>query len=239
VDSLSAAVRLLQFGDSVFPVGSFTFSNGLEMAVQAGVVHDRASLNEYVRTLTRQAATSDGIAVLAAHRAAVAGDLDRIRRADEAVLLRKLNEETRTMTVRMGRKLAEAASRIVGDSILDKRFRATQRASRASGPRADDPVPVTYPVALGALFAGIDLTEQDAFAVHQYGVAMVVLGAALRLMRVDHLDTQEILFAVNARVADDYRDVATASLEDMRAFAPMVDVLAAAHIHAHVRMFSN
>lgn len=230
MDSLAAAVRLLQFGDSVFPVGSFTFSNGLEMAVQAGVVHDRATLDEYVRTITRQVATSDGIAVLAAHRAAVTGDLDRIRRCDEAVLLHKLNEETRTMTVRMGRKLAEAASRIVGDSILDKHFRGTA---------ADDPVPVTYPVALGALFASIDLTEQDAFAVHQYGAAMVVLSAALRLMRVDHLDTQEILFAVNARAAEDYRDVATANLEDMRAFAPAVDVLSAAHIHAHVRMFSN
>jgi urease accessory protein len=216
-----SAVRLLQFGDSVFPVGSFTFSNGLEMAVQTGVVRDRATLREYVRTVTRQAATGDAIALLAGHRAAVAGDLDGLRRADEAVLLRKLTDETRTMTVRMGRKLAEAASRIVGDSVLDNRFR------------------VTYPVVLGALFAAVDLSEQDAFAVHQYGTAMVVLSAAPRLMRVDHLDVQEILFAVNATVADDYREVAPARLEDMRAFAPVMDVLAAAHRNAHVRMFMN
>jgi Urease accessory protein UreF len=227
--ALDSVVRLLQFGDSVFPVGSFTFSNGLEMAVQTGVVHDRATLAAYVRTVTRQAATSDAIAVLAGHRAAVAGDVDRIRRADEAVLLRKLNEEARAMTVRMGRKLAEAASRIVGDSMLDKRVQAG----------VDDPVPVTYPVALGALFAALDLSEQDAFAVHQYGTAMVVLSAALRLMRVGHLDAQEILFAVNATAADDYREVAAAGLEDMRVFAPVVDVLAAAHRDAHVRMFMN
>lgn len=253
---LDSAVRLLQFGDSVFPVGSFTFSNGLEMAVQAGVVHDRATLAAYVRTVTRQAATSDGIGVLAGHRAAVAGDPDRLRQADEAVLLRKLNDEARTMTVRMGRKLAEAASRIVGDSVLEKRFRAATHASprgtsveRRGAERAglatrasdsgDDGVPVTYPVALGALFAALDLSEQDAFAVHQYGTAMVVLSAALRLMRVDHLVAQEILFAVNAMVADDYRDVAGASLADMRAFAPVIDVLAAAHRQAHVRMFMN
>src|SRR5690606_18935074 len=139
-------------------------------------------------------------------------DLDGIRRADEAVLLRKLTDETRTMTVRMGRKLAEAASRIVGDSVLGRRFRA----------RVDDRVPVTYPVALGAVAAAVELSEQDAFAGHQYGTAMVVLSAALRLMRVDHLDGQEILFAVNATAADDYRDVATASLEDMCVFAPVV-----------------
>ena len=40
--------------------------------------------------------------------------------------------------------------------------------------------------------------RRDAFAVHQYGVASMILSAALRLMRVDHLDTQAILFEVNA-----------------------------------------
>ena len=58
------------------------------------------------------------------------------------------------MTVRMGRKLAEAAARIIGDSLLDKRYRA----------RPAIGVPVTYPVALGALFAALGLSEEDAFA---------------------------------------------------------------------------
>ena len=37
-------LRLLQFGDSMLPVGAFSFSNGLESAVQQGVVHDAATL---------------------------------------------------------------------------------------------------------------------------------------------------------------------------------------------------
>src|SRR4051794_23074655 len=100
-------MRALQFGDSVLPVGSFSFSNGLESAVQFGVVHDLDTLREFVRTALRQAATGDGIAVLAAFRAARAGDDHRVDAADRAVFNRKLNEEMRTMTVRMGRKLAE------------------------------------------------------------------------------------------------------------------------------------
>lgn len=227
--TMSTTLRVLQFGDSMFPVGSFAFSNGLEMAVQNGVVRDRTTLHEFVRTTVHQAATGDGVALLAAHRSAVAGDLDGIRRADEAVFLRKLNEETRTMTVRMGRKLAEAAAHIVGESLLDKRFRD------ATG----DSVPVTYPVALGALFATLGLSEEDAFAAHQYGAAVMVLSAAVRLMRVDHLDTQAILFAVNETAAEEYRRVASAGLDEMATFAPVVDVLAAAHVQAHVRMFMN
>jgi urease accessory protein len=227
--TILAVLRILQFGDSTFPVGAFSFSGGLEMAVQAGVVRDKADLAEYVHTVTHLAATGDGVALLHAHRGAVAGDLDLVRRGDEAVHLRKLSEESRTMTLRMGRKLAEAAARIVADSMLDKRFRDADRGS----------VPVTYPVALGALFADLGLAEEDAFVVHQYGVAVMVLSAALRLMRVDHLDTQAILYAVNTKAAEEYGRVRNASLDDMASFAPVIDILAAAHPHAHVRMFMN
>ncbi|AVT34296.1 urease accessory protein UreF [Plantactinospora sp. BC1] len=226
---ISATVKILQFGDSMFPVGGFAFSGGLEMAVQLGVVRDRSELAEFVATVAHLAAGCDGVALLVGHRAARAGDLAGIRRADEAVHLRKLSEESRTMTVRMGRKLAEAAGHIVGDSLLDKRFREA----------AEDRVPVTYPVALGVLFAILGLSEVDAFAVHQYGVATMVLGAAVRLIRVDHLDTQSILYAVNATAADEYRRVAGVGLDDMATFGPVLDVLAAAHVRAHVRMFMN
>lgn len=229
MSTIAATLRILQFGDSMFPVGAFAFSGGLEMAVQQGVVSDRTDLAEYVRTVTHLAATGDGVALLHAHRGAFAGDLDLVRRTDEAVYLRKLSEESRAMTVRMGRKLAEAAAHIVGDSILDKRLRDTDL----------DRVPVTYPVALGALFAHLGLTEENAFATHQYGVAAMVLSAALRLMRVSHLDTQAILYAVNTTAVEEYQGVQTASLEDMATFGPVIDVLAAAHLHAHVRMFMN
>ncbi|MEV4463640.1 urease accessory protein UreF [Micromonospora echinofusca] len=225
---MAETLKLLQFGDSVFPVGAFSFSNGLEMAVEHGVVHDRTTLQDFVRSVTRLAATGDGVALLAGHRGAAAGDLDRIRRADEAVHLRKINEEMRVMSVRMGRKLAEAATRIVGETLLKKRL-----GESAHG------VPVTYPVALGVVFAELGVGEEDAFAAHQYGTASTVLGAAVRLMRVDHLDAQSILFAVNEKVADDYREVRTADLDDMQTFGPHLDVLAAAHQHTHVRMFMS
>ncbi len=96
-------MRALQFGDSMLPVGAFSFSNGLEAAVQEGLVHDLETLGHFVHSATMQSATGDGVAVLAAHRAAQRDDLARIEIADRAVYCRKLNEEMRTMTVRMGR----------------------------------------------------------------------------------------------------------------------------------------
>ena len=227
--SIARMMRVLQFGDSLLPIGSFSFSNGLESAVQEQVVRDAATLSEFVLTSVRRAATSDGIALLAAHRAAREGDTERIARADRAVFERKLSEETRTMTVRMGRKLAEAATAAVTAPRLGCWLDQVR----------DGTAPGTYPAGLGVLFAELGSPEEDAFAVHQYGVAMTTLSAALRLMRIDHRQIQAILAAVNETTGDDYATASQASLADMAGFAPMADILAAIHVRSHVRMFMN
>ena len=96
--------------------------------------------------------------------------------ADQAVFNRKLNEEMRTMTVRMGRKLAEMAERVLPVA-----------AGRAPGSRSikAGATPGTYPVGQALVFAALEPAEHDAFAVHQYGLASMMLGASLRLMKTE------------------------------------------------------
>jgi urease accessory protein len=223
------AMRLLQFGDSMLPVGAFAFSNGVESAVQEGVVRDAATLGEFVGTALGQAASCDGIALLVAHRAARSDDLDAVIDADRAVLVRKLNEEARTMTLRMGRKLAELAAHVAPLPVV----------ARWSAVIETDPARGTYPATLGVVAAALSLVEREVFAIHQYGVATMMVSAALRLMRLSHLDGQSLIFALNASVDAAYEDASRASLDDMATFAPMADVLAAVHVNAHVRLFMS
>ncbi len=222
-------LHLLQFGDSALPVGGFSFSNGLESAIQENLVQDPPGLREFTATTMRQAATCDGVALLCAHRAAKAHDLAALATVDRTTFERKLNEETRLMTVRMGRKLCELSEAIIGDD-LNRAWLGRIKSAETAGTH-----PVSLAIALGAL--GID--RRDAFGVHQYGVATTILGAALRLMRMSFVDTQRILLDVTATVAAAYDDVADATVEDMASFAPMTDILAAVHVKSHVRMFMN
>ena len=222
-------MRVLQFGDSLLPIGSFSFSNALESAVQEETVRDTATLGEFVTTAALRAATSDGIALLEAHRAACKQDIGRVIEADRAVFERKLAEETRTMAVRMGRKLAEVSMAAARAPLLGLWLDRVR----------DGSTPGTYPVGLGVLFAELSSPEEDAFAVHQYGVAMTLLSAALRLMRIDHRQVQTLLYAADQKVPGDYAAVREASLADMAGFTPMADILAAVHVRSHVRMFMN
>jgi len=213
----------------MFPIGGFAFSGGLESAVQKRVVTDADTLEAYARTAVEQAALGDGIAVVRAHRAAAAGDVDDLVRIDERVYARKLSSETRTMSVRMGKKFAEMGAQVTGAPLL-----TAWRERIDSGA-----TPGCYPVALAVNFAAQGLSARDAFVVHQYGVATMILSAALRLMRIGHVETHGMLYRLNSDADAAYEVAARAQLADMAGFAPLVEILAAAHVKAHVRLFMN
>jgi len=221
--------RLLQFSDSTLPVGSFAFSNGLESALQTGIVTDRASLQEFVSLVVRQASRMDGVAALHAYRAACDGDVGAIRAADEALWQRRVGEEQRTMLARMGRKFAELALKIAEFPQL-----ATWLGDIRAGV-----TPGCYPVGQALGLAQLGASEREAFVLHQYGAASMVLSAAIRLMKIDHLDTQRILYNIQSRLDDDYKRVRSLSLEEMAGFAPIFDVLVAHHETTQVRLFMN
>lgn len=50
--NIARSLHMLQFGDSVLPVGSFSFSNGLEAAVQQHEVRDPVTLSQGCRACT-------------------------------------------------------------------------------------------------------------------------------------------------------------------------------------------
>jgi urease accessory protein len=221
--------RLLQFGDSMFPIGGFAFSSGLESAIQKKVVTDLSTLLAYTLTAVEQANRGDGIGLVCAHRAAVAGDPDEVVRIDHRLYARKLSGETRTMSVRMGKKFAELGTYVIKSPLL-----------AAWHERVDaGTTPGCYPVALAVNFAAQGLSARDAFVVHQYGVAATILGASLRLMRISHIDTQRMLYTLNTDVEAAYQTAAAAELPDMAGFAPLTEILAAVHVKAHVRLFMN
>lgn len=223
-------MHLLQFTDSTFPVGTFSFSNGLETAAYEHVVHDARSLEEYTQAVALQAAFSDGVAALLSHRAALRGDYDAITATDRQIMLFKMNDEARMMLQRMGKKLAELAKRLYPGNELITRWLADIEAEHTPG---------SYPVAQGIVFALAGLDEEQLYASHQYGVINMVLSAALRCVRVSHYETQESLFRLSAQVPALYERARKMTFEDMNSFVPEMDIMASLHEKGNMRMFMN
>lgn len=222
--------RLIQFSDSGFPVGTFSFSNGLETATHTGLVHDAVTLKEYVESAARQAAYCDGVCALHAFRAAQKDEYEGILNADRDLMLFKMNEEARLMLTRMGRKLAELGVSLFGDESLFARWLADIHGENTPG---------TYPVGQGIAFFLAGLDEKALFVAHQYGVINMILSAALRCLRVSHYDTQKILFEAGKNIESAYKKAREMTFENMHSFVPEIDIMASLHEKGRMRMFMN
>ena len=222
--------HLLQMTDSTFPVGTFSFSNGLETASHLGIVHDAESLEQYTRSVARQGAFSDGVAALIAYRATLAGNLEEVELIDSELMLFKMNDEARMMLQRMGKKLAELGVKLFPECEIMSKWLADIK---------DGKTPGTYPVAQGISFAAAGLSEEDLFASHQYGVINMVLSAALRCVRVSHYDTQLILQRLCAESDALFEEAKDMTFEDMNSFVPEMDIFASLHEKGNMRMFMN
>lgn len=216
--------------DSTFPVGTFSFSNGLETASHLGIVHDAATLEQYTRSVARQGAFSDGVAALIAFRGARKGDLEAVETIDRELMLFKMNDEARMMLQRMGKKMAELLVRLFPDDKLIAAWLGHIR---------EESVPGSFPVAQGLAFAAAGLGEEELFASHQYGVINMVLSAALRCVRVSHYDTQLILQKLCAESGQLFLEARDMTFDDMNSFVPEMDIFASLHEKGNMRMFMN
>lgn len=228
-DEITRLMRLLEFSDSAFPVGTFSFSNGLETAAFEGLVHDAETLEQYTRTVLHQTIYSDGIAALIAFRAAARQDYKVICEADHQIILCKMNAEARQMLGRMGKKMAEICTQL-SDSSLMTQWLADIRQQK---------VPGTYPIAQAIYFQANGLTEEDLFIAMEYGTINMILNAALRCVKVSHYETQAILYRLCTEAVADYNRIKELTFDDMTAFAPEMDIIASLHEKGRMRMFMN
>lgn len=229
-DNLLQMMELLQMTDSMFPVGTFSFSNGLETASFEHFVHDAETLRQYTEAVSRQGAFTDGIAALHAFRAAKDADIDRLKSIDNRLMMCKLNDEARLMLIRMGKKLSELAVKLLPDDKFASEWLMEVEQGRTEG---------SYPVMQGIIFALRGLSEEALFASHQFGVINMVVSAALRCVRVSHYDTQHIINDAMERVPAMYEKARELTMDDLNCFVPQMDIFASLHEKGMMRMFMN
>lgn len=222
--------RLMTWLSPAFPVGAFSYSHGIEYAVEQGLVSDPQSLNGWVTTiLGRGGARSDAILFCAAWRAAHEGDeadLDDI--AEQGEVWRGTAE----MTVESGGQ---------GNAFLDtvRQVWPDQR-MEAWAARLDSAARVpAYGVAVGAVAGWLDVPLRPSLSAYLQAAAANLVSAAVRLIPLGQTDGQRVLAAL-APVVRRAADAAEArSLADLGGAAPLVDWTSMRHETQYTRLFRS
>lgn len=222
-----AFLSALQLSDTFFPTGLYTLSHGFEAFVQAGLVSKaevEALLRDYLENVLGPA---DGVALSHAHRATEGRDLGRLMEIDRRLFALKLVREGREASRRVGKRILTTAVKLSPDPLL-KDYLAAVGAGACPGNAA---------VALGAVAAALGIARREAMLIELYTFTASVLGAAMRLIRLDHEEAQLILGGLRHFMVRVVQENIDKSLQEMRAFAPLIDIMGAVHERARVRLF--
>lgn len=99
---------ILQINDSLFPIGSYSHSYGLETYIQKGIVHDEKTAERYLRMKLRYSFMyTDLLAVKLSYEAATKGDIYKLEELEDIMEASRIPEEIRCASRKLGSRFVK------------------------------------------------------------------------------------------------------------------------------------
>jgi urease accessory protein len=226
MNTTEQAAALLLLGDGRFPAGGYAHSGGLEPTIQAQLVHDLASLDDFLEGRARSAGLVAAGFAAAACAAFGAEDWDRFALLDAELDARTPSPALRATSRQLGRQLL----RVVG----------------SVHPHPDlarlDPLS-HQPVVLGAAAGSFGLSPHRAALLALHESVAGPAAAAVRLLSLDPFATHACLARLGPLLDELAETAANSSggeLDDLPAAStPLLDLAAERHTTASARLFAS
>lgn len=245
--------RLLAWLSPGFPIGSFSYSHGLETAVAAAAVSDRMSLQAWIGAVVAQGnGRVDADILRDAHGASMADDIEALRAVNRRGLAYRATAELALETAAQGRAFLAACRAAWPDPFLDRWAASCAIRPRPNpSPRAgegrvgaDTPQPATgegicHPAAVGAAMAGAGISLGEALVGYLQAMAANLMSAGLRLGIVGQTDGQRILAALEPVVIEAAAAAVIRDPAEFGAAAFAVDLASMAHETQYTRLFRS
>jgi urease accessory protein len=221
-----AILQTIWQADGTFPSGSFAFSYGVEGVIALRSRLEGAALTELAATIIRQRwLTCDRVALIRTYRAA--GDIHTIAAIDRDMEASTFGANMREGSRRNGGSYLAMHARLGDHTALT--LREAVRSGFCLGHIA---------VMQGAVWQAMGLGEELAQLASAYGVASGVVAASVRLGAIGALEGQRVLRSclpiIDALVAQPVSNDA-----ELSSFAPYLEIAAARHARADLRLFAN
>jgi urease accessory protein len=222
-----SVVTLLHLCDSLFPIGAFGYSDGLEAAVSAGCVRGTDGLRSWLDAcLDETIGRTDGPAVLRAWSAFGRRDGPELVRLDREVTALRPSSSARRSGRAMGLRLATTWH------ALHPEHNMGWLPALATRARAG----LALPVAFGCVAAAADVDRRSAAEAFAYTRLAATVSAAMRAMAIGQTQAHAELARVLARVPAVVDGIEEAIVES---FAPAMDLASMAQQYLRSRLFRS
>jgi urease accessory protein len=228
----AALYRLMTWLSPAFPVGAFSYSSGIEWAVEAGDIADAASLSDWLAAMLADGSGfCDGVFLAHSHRAASLHDQGALR----DVALKDIAElsvafvpsrERQLETTAQGRAFIDIARAAWNCDGLDALIAACDGA-------------IVYPAAVGIVSAAHAIPLPATMHAFLHAVASNWISAGARLVPLGQTDSQRVLAQLEPVVTATARRALDASLDDLGSATFRADLASLRHEAQYTRLFRS
>ncbi|RCK54286.1 urease accessory protein UreF [Thalassospira profundimaris] len=223
-------MRLMTWLGPSFPVGAYTYSHGVEYAIEDGRVHTRDSVIAWIEgVLAFGAGRIDGVLFCQAYAAARDGDQDALIEIGIDADCRRGTAEMALEATAQGRAFVSTVSQVWDDPLLD---------GWAASLRGLDRLP-SYPVAVAIAAAGVDVDLRSALTAFFHAMAANLVSSAVRLVPLGQTDGIRAVAALEKTVEMAVERAIATEPEDIGACAPLVDWTSMKHETQYTRLFRS
>jgi len=228
--ALPQLISLLHLASPALPIGGFSYSQGLEAAIDCGLVNDAATAERWIcDNLAHVQAQCEAPVWLLLHRAWLDQDHASVRQWNDWFHATRETSELRLETEQMGWSLAKLIAQMGwGDDALQGLLR--------------DMSPVCLPTAFTAACAALQIDARDGLAAYAFNWAENQVAAAIKAVPLGQVAGQRILRGLHGvvlEVVDKAVRRADADPPQLSTFSPMLGLLSARHETQYSRLFRS
>jgi urease accessory protein len=220
--------RLMTWLSPAYPVGAFSYSHGLEYAVEERLVRDRESLILWLVTAVEAGAGHIGGALLAeTWRAAAHNDAARLEEVAALAAAWRNTSETALESEAQGAAFLSVTRAAWPHALLERLV-----PERRGGP-------IALSVAVGATCACHGIALMPALIAYLHGFASNLVSAGIRLVPLGQSDGQLAIAALEPVIERSARLCAETPLDEVGSAAPMLDWCSMRHELQYTRLFRS
>lgn len=222
-----ALTRLLQLASPALPVGAYSYSQGLEAAVEAGTVRDAASAQRWIGDMLRLSmARLEAPVWRRLHAAWVIGDIAQVEEWNDYFLATRETSELRAETAQMGWSLRRLFMDMGG---IDAQALAM----------LETPAELAFPTAYTFAVAQWGIPERDALTAYLWSWLENQVMAALKAVPLGQTEGQRLLAALSPDIVIISEDESFMDENEMTNYSHGLAIASSVHETQYSRLFRS
>ena len=226
-DERGALYRLMAWLSPAYPVGAFSYSSGIEWAVESGDIRDVETLQSWLEVvLTQGGGFCDAVFFVHAHRAIEGHHDSALSEVAELAAAFAPSKERHLEATAQGRAFIEATRAAWPCAAIDRLTTVWNG-------------PIAYPLAVAAAAAGHGVPVEPALGAYLHAVTANLISAGVRLIPLGQTDGQRLLAAFEPVIAATAARALATLLDHVGGAAFRADIASMRHETQYTRLFRS